>query len=63
MTLGPLIDAVERAMQGRSEAVATAIEVLTALFRSYNRLLSHIVANFPPEKLGTICRVGSGDDD
>ncbi len=35
------------------------IHVLHALFCSYNRLLSHLIANFPPEKLGTVCRVGS----
>ena len=44
----------------RVERFDTApIEVLTALFCSYNRLLAHLVANFPPEKLGTICRVDS----
>jgi len=44
----------------RVERFDTApIEVLIALFCSYNRLLSHIVANFPPEKLATRCRVGS----
>jgi len=36
-----------------------SMDVLIALFCSYNRLLSHVVANFPPEKLGTICRVGT----
>ena len=35
------------------------VDVLIALFCSYNRLLAHVVANFPPERLATICRVGS----
>lgn len=35
---------------------------LTALFCSYNRLLAHVIGNVPPEKLGTICRVGSYPD-
>lgn len=36
-----------------------AIGTLTALFCSYNRLLAHVIANVPPEKLDTICRVES----
>jgi DinB superfamily len=35
------------------------VAVLTSLFCSYNRLLVHVTANFPPGKLVTICRVGS----
>ncbi len=44
----------------RVERFDTApIEVLIALFCSYNRLLVHVASHFPPEKLGTICRVGA----
>jgi hypothetical protein len=44
----------------RVERFDTApVEVLASVFCSYNRLLSHVIANFSAEKLGTICRVGS----
>jgi hypothetical protein len=36
-------------------------QLLIALWASYNRYLAHIIARLPASKLGTVCRIGSGD--
>jgi len=34
---------------------------LVTLWAAYNRYLAHVLAHFPADKLGTPCRIGSGD--
>jgi hypothetical protein len=36
-------------------------EVLVTLWAAYNRYLAHVIAHLPESKLGTPCRIGSGE--
>jgi hypothetical protein len=36
-------------------------QLLIALWAAYNRYLAHVIARLPEAKLGTLCRIGSGD--
>lgn len=36
-------------------------ELLVSLWAAYNRYLAHVIAHLPESKLGTPCRIGSGD--
>ena len=36
-------------------------EILVSLWAAYNRYLAHIIARLPASKLGTVCRIGSGE--
>ncbi len=36
-------------------------QLLVALWTAYNRYLAHVIARLPASKLGTVCRIGSGD--
>jgi hypothetical protein len=35
--------------------------LLVSLWAAYNRYLAHIIAHLPASKLGTVCRIGSGE--
>jgi len=35
--------------------------LLVGLWAAYNRYLAHVIARFPPSKLDTVCRIGSGE--
>jgi hypothetical protein len=36
-------------------------ELLVSLWAAYNRYLAHVIAHLPESKLGTACRIGSGE--
>jgi hypothetical protein len=36
-------------------------QLLVAMWAAYNRYLAHVIARLPVSKLGTVCRIGSGD--
>ena len=36
-------------------------EMLVSLWAAYNRYLAHVIAHLPESKLGTACRIGSGE--
>jgi hypothetical protein len=36
-------------------------QLLVALWAAYNRYLAHVIERLPASKLGTVCRIGSGD--
>jgi hypothetical protein len=36
-------------------------KLLVSLWTAYNRYLAHIIAQLPPSKLDTVCRIGSGE--
>jgi hypothetical protein len=36
-------------------------QLLVALWAAYNRYLAHVIVRLPVSKLGTVCRIGSGD--
>jgi hypothetical protein len=36
-------------------------ELLVSLWAAYNRYLAHVIAHLPEAKLGTACRIGSGE--
>src|SRR5271155_1557339 len=35
--------------------------LLVALWAAYNRYLAHVIAQLPPAKLETVCRIGTGE--
>jgi hypothetical protein len=35
--------------------------LLISLWAAYNRYLAHVIARLPAAKLGTVCRIGSGE--
>lgn len=37
-------------------------ELLVSLWAAYNRYLAHVIAHLPESKLGTPCRIGSGEE-
>jgi hypothetical protein len=46
----------------RVQAVQSADwKLLVALWAAYNRYLAHVIAQLPPSKLDTVCRIGSGE--
>jgi len=34
---------------------------MVSLWAGYNRYLAHVIAQIPESKLGTICRIGTGE--
>jgi len=37
-------------------------ELLVSLWAAYNRYLAHVIAHLPESKLGTPCRIGTGEE-